>query len=260
MHSEEKSKNKIRISWLPAQPQLPSSPLPIWRPGARELGQSHWTVTLDSHITSALLLRGFLIFLEEIISSKRAFPHPALKSAPLYASNAVLTFTGEILMKSGVIKQDGSTCSCIWRGGLLGKIKARVMAVPWICCQNEQEWPLAAGGSVPWLEKSGCSSHFQHTALVCCWPARQEAAHTAVRNILQAETCMWHGCLPREAAQTASGVSVRAYDKKNVPKFAVSSMGTWVLRSSHLLLPLSQNLRSGTVVVGGEMPPAVVLL
>lgn len=94
------------------------------------IGQSYWTVTLDSHITSALLLRGFLIFLEEIISSKRAFPHPALKSALLYASNAVLTFTGEILMKSGVIKQDGSTCSCIWRGGLLGKIKARVMAVP----------------------------------------------------------------------------------------------------------------------------------
>lgn len=50
MHSEEKSKNKIRISWLPAQPQLSSSPLPIWRPGARELGQSHWTIILDSHI------------------------------------------------------------------------------------------------------------------------------------------------------------------------------------------------------------------
>lgn len=71
-----------------------------------------------------LLLRGFLTFLEEIISSKRSFPQPALKFAMLYTSNAVLTSTSEILMKSGVVKQDGSMCSCIWRGGIAQEVKS----------------------------------------------------------------------------------------------------------------------------------------
>lgn len=41
MHSKEKGKSMIRISWLSAQPWLSSSPLPILLAAARGRGQSH---------------------------------------------------------------------------------------------------------------------------------------------------------------------------------------------------------------------------
>lgn len=102
---------------------------------------------------------------------------------------------------SDEIRSDKTRWICLFMYLERGNCSGREKLEWWQC----HECAANTSRGDPWQQVAQCPgwrrgaahpiSSIQQT--VCCWPAWQEAAHTAGRNILQAEPCTWHGCLLR---------------------------------------------------------------
>lgn len=137
------------------------------------------------------LVTGFLIFLQQIISSGRAFPQPVEICTTICFKHCSWSrpFLCKILMKSGTIKQDG-----LWAGlgyleaTLLGKVKnlgdsSAMNLLPTLARENLGSWwPSAVAGEERMLLLL-CS--IEHWCVTDQYAANQ--TYTGVHNVPQPE-------------------------------------------------------------------------
>lgn len=174
----------------------------------------------DDHITSAEVAGHRLsnVLAANNILWTSFFPQPTLKFAPVSASNTVLgvdLFLIEILMKSGMIKQDGLQAGLGYlEGTLLGKVKnmgdsSALNLLPTLAGETLGSWwPSAAVREeqmlllLPSIERQRVTN--QHVMPGTKLIQGYVTYSSQMKHV-------WHCCPLRGSAQTAPGVAIKHY-------------------------------------------------